>query len=118
MHPILRNILALIAGILVGGAVNMAIIIVGPLLIPPPAGVDMSDMEHFADNLKLLKPVNFIAPWLAHALGTLVGALVATKLAAGNSMKLAWVIGFFFLLGGIVMVDAIRGSALVRDFST
>jgi hypothetical protein len=104
MPPILRNILAVIAGILVGSAVNMAMIAVGPLLFPPPAGVDMSDMDKFAENLMLLEPANFIAPWLAHALGTLVGAFVAAKLAASHKLKFALGIGVFFLLGGITMV--------------
>ena len=68
MPPILRNILAVIAGVLIGSVINMAIITLGPMVIPPPEGVDMSDMEKFAENLKLLAPVNFIAlgwlmPW-------------------------------------------------------
>ncbi len=104
MPPTLRNVLAVIAGLLVGSAINMAIITVGPMVIPPPAGVDMSDMEKFAENLKLLEPANLIAPWLAHALGTLVGAMIAAKLAASHKMKFALGIGVFFLLGGITMV--------------
>jgi hypothetical protein len=109
MRPILKSILAVIAGIVAGSVVNMAIITVGPLLIPPPDGVDMSDMDKFAENLKLLQPVNFIAPWLAHALGTLVGAFVTAKLAASHKMKFALAIGVFFLLGGIMMVSMYGG---------
>jgi hypothetical protein len=109
MPVILRNILAVIAGLLVGSVVNMAIITVGPMMIPPPEGVDMSDMDKFAENLKLLGPANFIAPWLAHALGTLVGAFIAAKVAACHSMKFALGIGVFFLLGGILMVSMFGG---------
>ena len=109
MPPILRNILAVIAGIFVGSAVNMAIVTVGPMLIPPSAGVDMTDMDKFAENLKLLEPVNFIAPFLAHALGTLVGAFVAAIVATSHKMKFALGIGAFFLLGGITMVSMFGG---------
>jgi hypothetical protein len=109
MSRIMRNILAVIAGILVGSAINMAIITVGPMVISPPENVDMSDMEKFAENLKLLKPANFIAPWLAHALGTLVGAFIAAKVAASYKMKFALGIGLFFLLGGITMVSMFGG---------
>jgi hypothetical protein len=105
MPPLLKNILAVIAGIVVGSIVNMAIITVGPILIAPPEGVDMSDMDKFAENLKLLGPANFIAPWLAHALGTLVGAFIAAKLAASYKMLCALGISVFFLLGGIMMVS-------------
>ena len=87
----------------------MTIIVVGPLVIQPPEGVDMSDMDKFADNLMLLKPINFVPPWLAHALGTLVGALIAAKVAASHKMKFAIGIGVFFLLGGIMMVSMFGG---------
>ncbi len=87
----------------------MAIVTVGPMVVPPPDGVDMSDMDKFAENLRLLEPANFIAPWLAHALGTLVGALVTAKMAASHKMKFALGIGAFFLLGGIVMVSMFGG---------
>lgn len=103
MNPILRNILAVLAGVIVGCIVNMALIVVGPMLIPLPEGVDMSDMDKFAENLKLLTPVNFIAPWLAHALGTLVGAWITAKTAASHPMKFALGIGAWFLLGGVTM---------------
>jgi hypothetical protein len=99
----MRNILAVIAGFVVGSVVNMAIITVGPMVIPPPEGVNMSDMDKFAENLKLLEPANFIAPWLAHALGTLVGAFIAAKVAASHKMMFALGIGVCFLLGGIMM---------------
>lgn len=45
MPDLLRNILAIVAGIVVGGGVNAALITLGPWLIPPPAGVDMNDVE-------------------------------------------------------------------------
>lgn len=109
MPPILKNILAVFAGCLIGSVLNLAIISVGPMVIPPPDGVDMSDMDKFAENLNLLEPANFIAPWLAHALGTLVGAFVAARIAASHKMKIALGIGVFFLLGGIVMVAMFGG---------
>ena len=104
MYVILRNLLAVVVGVVLGSVVNISIITIGPMLIPPPEGVDMSDMEKFADNLQLLKPINFLAPWLAHALGTLVGAAVAAAIAASHKMKFALGMGVWFLLGGITMV--------------
>ncbi len=104
MHPILKNVLAVIAGLLVGGAVNMGIVMVSGEIIPPPQGVDPSDMESLKANMHLFGAKHFIFPFLAHALGTLVGALVASLIAAGHQMKLALLIGGFFLLGGISMV--------------
>jgi len=107
--PILKNILAFIAGLFIGSIINMAIITIGPMLIPLPDGVDMSNLDNFADNLKLLEPINFVTPWLAHALGTLVGACVAAMLAASHKLKLALGIGLFFLLGGVMMASMFGG---------
>jgi hypothetical protein len=109
MPAIARNIVAVLLGIVVGSLVNMAIIIAGPLVIPVPEGIDMSDMAKFSENLNLLKPVNFLAPWLAHALGTLAGAFVAAKIAASRPLVWALGVSLFFLLGGIWMVAAYGG---------
>lgn len=46
-------------------------------------------------------------PFLAHALGTFVGALVASLIAANRKMLFAIVIGLFNLTGGIVAVTMI-----------
>ena len=43
-------------------------------------------------------------PFLAHALGTLVGAYIAARFAANNNMRFALLIGLIFLAGGIANV--------------
>lgn len=84
MNPIAKNVLAVVAGFVGGSVVNMSLVMLGPEVIPLPEGVDMSNMEKFAENLKLLTPANFIFPFLAHALGTLAGAFIAAKIAASH----------------------------------
>jgi hypothetical protein len=41
-------------------------------------------------------------PFLAHAIGTLVGALVAFLIAASHNAKMAYGIGVIFLFGGVM----------------
>lgn len=106
---IARNFCAVVVGLILGGSVNMAIVMLGPVLIPLPEGVDMSDMSQFAENLQKLEPRNFIAPWLAHALGTLVGAFSAAKLSADRGWFLAVVVSCVFLMGGVTMVVGYGG---------
>lgn len=101
MPRLLRNILAIIVGLLVGGVVNMAIVTFGPALIPPPAGVDPTNAESLAGAMHLFEPRHFVMPFLAHALGTLAGALVAWLIAASHKAKFAYAIGVIFLCGGI-----------------
>ena len=49
----LKNILAVIAGIIIGGAVNMGLIMISGSLIPPPEGVNPADMESLKANIHL-----------------------------------------------------------------
>lgn len=100
MHPILRNILAVVLGLVVGSAVNMGIIMISGSIIPPPNGADITTMEGLKSTMHLFGPEHYIFPFLAHALGTLVGAFVAAKIAATNKIKFALAIGAFFFLGG------------------
>jgi hypothetical protein len=102
LKTILRNVLAVIAGIIVGSIVNMLLVNAGPAVIPLPEGADVSTMEGLKATIHLFEPRNFVFPFLAHALGTLVGALTGALLAANHKMKFALGISAFFLLGGIV----------------
>jgi hypothetical protein len=104
MNPILKNILAVVTGIILGSIVNMAIIMVSGSVIPPPNGVDVTDMENLIAAMPLFEPKHFILPFLAHAAGTFTGAFVAAKIAATHHMKMAFIIGLFFLVGGIANV--------------
>jgi hypothetical protein len=96
-----RNILAVVAGVLVGGAVNMALVVIGPQLVPPPPGANMTTAEGLAAAMPLLGPKHFVFPFLAHSLGTLSGALAAYLIAASLKPGIAHFVGAFFLAGGI-----------------
>lgn len=109
MPAIIKNIVAVICGIVVGGVVNMTLVSIGPSLIPLPEGADISTTEGLRDSMTLFAPANFLFPFLGHALGTLSGAFVAAKLAAKRPLILAFVIGAFFLAGGISMVLLVGG---------
>lgn len=104
MNSTLRNILAVVLGLVIGSIVNGAIIHISGDIIPPPEGADLKTMEGLKASMHLFTPKNFIMPWLAHALGTFVGALVAALIAANNKMKFAIAIGCIFLIGGIAAV--------------
>lgn len=111
MKTITRNILAVLAGIVVGSLVNMGLVTIGPSVIPLPADADVSTMEGLRESMDLFTPANFVFPFLAHALGTLSGAFVAAKLVASHHMKFAIGIGAIFLLGGIMAAASIGGPA-------
>jgi len=100
---IIRNILAVIAGWIGGSAVNMGLITVGHSVFPIE-GIDPNNMEALAAIMPTLEAEYFIFPFLAHALGTFIGAMIAGFIAASHKMKFSLSIGAIFLIGGIVMV--------------
>lgn len=104
MKNLLLNILAIVLGVVIGGYINMQIIFHGTSIIPAPAGADVTTTEGLKAALHLFTPINYIMPFLAHALGTLVGALIAYLIAAKNKMRIALTIGAIFLVRGIMSV--------------
>jgi len=102
MNPILRNVLAVIGGWLIGSAINGSLVQLGYLIFPLE-GVNPDDMDSLAEAMKNARAEHFIFPFLAHALGTLSGAIAAAAIAANRQMTLALVIGGLFLLGGIAV---------------
>jgi hypothetical protein len=98
---LLRSVLALVIGIVVGGVVNMSLVMVGPTVIPPPPGVDVTQPESLAASMHLFEPRHFVFPFLAHALGTLAGAFVAYLMAGRRKQVHAWIVGTVFLAGGV-----------------
>lgn len=105
---IFRNILAVIVGWAVGSAVNMGLVQVGNAMYPVQ-GIDVNDMDAFASVISTLPAEHFIFPFLAHALGTLIGAVVAYFIAATHKTKFALVIGVLFFLGGIAVNYMLTG---------
>ncbi|MES2560053.1 MAG: hypothetical protein V4590_09955 [Bacteroidota bacterium] len=100
----LRNILAVVLGLCIGSVVNGLIIGMSGSVIPPPEGADITTEEGLKASMHLFTPIHFLMPFLAHALGTFVGALLAARIAVTHQMKLAMIIGVVFLLGGASMV--------------
>ena len=97
MNTILRNIFAVIAGVILGSAVNMSFIVAGSKVFPLSESCEPMNAMNW--DLKF-----FIFPFLAHALGTLAGAFIAAKIASTHKITFALIVGAFFLIGGTMMV--------------
>lgn len=104
MHPILKNVLAVLAGVLIGGALNMAIIMVSSHVIPPPDGADLKTMEGLKASMHLMEPKHFLMPFLAHALGTLVAACITAFIVPKQKMVYALGIAAWFMIGGVMNI--------------
>lgn len=106
-----RTIIAVIAGLVVGSAVNMGLVMLGSALVPGPAGVDMTDAASLEAGAHLLQPKHFVFPFLAHALGTLAGALTAYGISLHHKTHAAYIIGALFFMGGVAASTMIPAPA-------
>ncbi len=97
MKPIIKNILVFFIGCILGMCANMLLIITGNLLIPFADGINRMDATTW--ELKY-----FLFPFLAHSVGTFVGAFIVARYTVSYHMALSILVGVFFLLGGISMV--------------
>jgi len=97
MRQILKNIGIVIISIIIGMIINIGLIIIGGMIFP------------LSENFKPMNAINwdlkyFIFPFLAHSIGTLSGAFVASKLSRNYHIIIPGIVGLYFLSGGIYMV--------------
>jgi len=104
MKNFIINIFAVIVGLFVGATVNGALINISGSIIPPPEGFDLTTEEGLKGAMKIMEPKHFLMPFLAHAFGTLIGALLTALIAVTNKIRLALLIGLAFFIGGTLMV--------------
>jgi hypothetical protein len=104
MHPTLKSGIAVVAGVIVGSVINGGIVGISGSIIPLPAGVDNETMEGLKAGMQLFEPRHFLFPFLAHALGTLSGASLASLISDHRKMMVAMIIGGLFFIGGLIMV--------------
>jgi hypothetical protein len=111
MKIILRNIVAVVVALVVGSIANMVLVKTGHHFVAAPAGVDMNDLNNLKENGHLLEAKHFLFPFLAHAGGTFVGAIVAFLIAASRRELMSYVIGIVFLAGGTAAAFMIPAPA-------
>ena len=107
MNPTLRNILAVVAGTVVCMILNGVLLGMMMKLNPAPAGFDPNVVASYS----LLEAKHLMNPFIAHAIPSLVGGLIAALLAVSHRMTLALVVGGIHLLGGITAAFMIPAPA-------
>ena len=106
----LRQVAAVLIGILIGSALNMGLIeLNSSVLFPAPEGLDLSDPDQFNAYIAGLPTLAFLVVLVAHLGQAFVGGLVAARLAASHPMTLALVVGVVSLAGGIAAMTMIDG---------
>ena len=105
MNPILKSTLLVIGGYVLGTIAHMVVMMLGNIVIPPPAGVNPMDPISLKENFHLFSTKHFVSPYLAHQIGGIVGAFIIGKF--GGLRWQALLIGACFMAGGIYMMTTI-----------
>lgn len=104
-----RNVGAVILGMLIGSVVNMAVVVGMTVIWPLPEGVDIANTEQMAAYVATLPAAAWLCAMLAHLLQALVGGGVAARVGRSHPVRLALVVGGLSLIGGVM--NAINLSA-------
>ena len=102
-----RSSLAVIAGGVVGVVVVFVVESIGPVVYPPPPGMDFKNPEAVKAMMKNLPAGALLIVLLAWALGALAGGWVAARIAKRSHVVHALVVGALLLAGGVVNLVAI-----------
>jgi hypothetical protein len=102
-----RIILGLFLGLFVGAMVNGSFIELGTKIFPFPNGVNFDTPEGM-EAFSGLPLKYYIFPFIAHAMGTLSGCLVALLFVRTYATWVVYTIGSLFLVGGIMAVYMIN----------
>jgi len=103
----LRNVLAVVAGIVAGGVVVFGVETMAHSVYPPPEGFDPTTPAGMAAIMGKAPVGALLLVLLAYAAGACVGGFVAAKLASSGSQSKAMIVGIVLLLAGISNLLAI-----------
>jgi hypothetical protein len=107
---LVRNLLAVLGGLFVGGALNMLVIQLNmELLYPLPPDLDVNDVNQFNVYLGTLPATAFLVVMVAHLSQAFAGGWVAARAGASHPMVLALIIGVLSLAGGIAAMTMFDG---------
>lgn len=102
MMPILRSVLAVIAGAVAAMVLIIAMEFINTLLYPMPPGVDLSKPEAFKAWVAQLPVGALLIVLMAQGAGTFVGAWVAALVAGRAPLIHGLIMGLLFLIMGII----------------
>ena len=99
----LRNIIALLAGIIIGMLTIASIEYLGQDLFPTPVSLVLDEEMYLTDKAYEMIPLpSMLMVLLAYMLGSFVAGFTSTFI--GRRKSLALLSGFIFLLGGLLYI--------------
>ena len=103
----MRNVIAVVVGMIAGMAANMLFVIMNMAIYPMPEGVDFNNTEGLTEYINNLPFLAFLIVLVAHISQAFVGGWIAARISADRLMTVALVVGVLSLVGGIVNMNDI-----------
>ncbi len=100
----LRNIGAVIVGLVAGMIFNMALVQINLSIFPLPEGADPADATAMKEAIGAMPAAAWILVFAAHLGQAFVGGWVAARLGRSQPMLLALIVGGLSLAGGVANV--------------
>ena len=97
----LRNICAVILGLIAGMVFNILIVMLSTVLYPMPEGVGFNDREGLAAYIETLPFTAFLIVMLAHLGQAFVGGWLAAIISRNAPMLVAMIVGSLSMIAGI-----------------
>ncbi len=104
---ILRSILGIFLGLIIGGIVIFGVQMVNILIHPVLAGMDPSNPEDVKRVLANLPVTAFIGLLLSYLLGVFFAAFAAAKIAGRSEVLHGFIISLIFAFAGIMNFNAV-----------
>lgn len=111
LHILKRTIL-IILSVFIGAQVNGAFLTLGTNLIPPPEGYNLNTMDGLKAAVPFLEAKHYLFPFLAHAIGTFISAVLITRFIKSQQFVFSMMAGVLFLIAGISMVIMLPGTPI------
>lgn len=105
MSPLIRRILAVVAGLIVAAVVVAGLEAASSVLYPLPEGLDHTDRDAMTAAISRLPTPAFVAVLFAWGLGALAGAWTAARIS--GVVATGYIIGALLLAGGVTNLLAI-----------
>jgi hypothetical protein len=109
---ILKRTIVIFISLFSGAMLNGAIINISSKVIAPPKGFDLNTAEGLQAAMPHMGPEHFLFPFLAHAIGTLISAVLISRFLKSQQFVFSMMAGILFLMAGVAMVIMLPGTPI------
>ena len=102
MNPVVRSVLAVIAGMLVAFVLIALVQTIGMRVYPPPTAVNPSDPESLRAMMAQIPRGALLFVLLSYAVGSVAGGWIAARFAPGAGMRHAMVVAALLFGAGLM----------------